>query len=67
MNDRNKKIIEDTFLWMCEVWDNFKDGDLPMRSFTKSTSSCKYCPAKEACWSMPTGTVQIEKFEVPKI
>jgi CRISPR/Cas system-associated exonuclease Cas4 (RecB family) len=67
MNDRNKKIIDDTFTWMCEVWDNFKEGDLPMRSFTKSTSSCKYCPAKEACWSMPTGTVQIEKFEVPKI
>lgn len=67
MNDRNKKIIDDTFTWMCEVWDNFKEGDLPMRPFTKSTSSCKYCPAKEACWSMPTGTVQIEKFEVPKI
>jgi D-alanine-D-alanine ligase-like ATP-grasp enzyme len=31
MNEKNKEIIEDLFVWMCEVWDNFKDGDLPMR------------------------------------
>jgi CRISPR/Cas system-associated exonuclease Cas4 (RecB family) len=67
MNERNTKIIEDTFTWLCEVWDNFKDGDLPMRAFTKSTSTCKYCPIKKDCWSMETGTVQIEAFEVPKI
>ena len=69
MNERNKKIIDDTFLWLCEVWDNFKDGDLPMRPFTKSQSACKYCPIKKECWdkSTPTGTVQIEAFEVPKI
>ena len=28
MNEKNTKIIEDTFTWMCEVWDNFKEGDL---------------------------------------
>ena len=67
MNDKNKKIIDDTFSWLCEVWDNFKDGDLPMRMFTKSSASCKYCPAKKECWSMETGTVQIEAYEVPKI
>ena len=67
MNDRNKKIIEDTFTWLCEVWDNFKDGDIPMRPFTKSTSTCKYCPIKKDCWSMETGTVQIEPYEVPLI
>jgi hypothetical protein len=31
MNEKNTKIIEDTFIWMMEVWDNFKDGDLPMK------------------------------------
>lgn len=67
MNDKNKKIIDNTFIWMCEVWDNFKDGDLPMRSFTKSSSVCKYCPIKKDCWSMETGTVQIEAFEVPDL
>jgi CRISPR/Cas system-associated exonuclease Cas4 (RecB family) len=67
MNERNKKIIEDTFIWLREVWDNFKDGDLPLRAFTKSTSSCKYCPLKKECWAGSTGTVQIDAFEVPKI
>jgi CRISPR/Cas system-associated exonuclease Cas4 (RecB family) len=67
MNERNTKIIEDTFMWLREVWDNFKDGDLPMRMFTKSSSTCKYCPIKKDCWSMESGTVQIEAFEVPKV
>lgn len=67
MNEKNKEIIEDTFMWLREVWDNFKDGDLPMRVFTKSTSSCKYCPIKKECWSMETGTVQIEAYQVPKL
>ena len=67
MNDKNKKIIEDVFVWMCEVWDNFKDGDLPIRPYTKSSYACKYCPIKKNCWSAETGTAQIEPLEVPKI
>jgi len=71
MNDKNKKIIEDAFLWMQEVWDNFQDGDLPMRpaGSTKSKMPCTYCPVKKECYSKetPLGTVQIELFEVPKI
>jgi CRISPR/Cas system-associated exonuclease Cas4 (RecB family) len=66
MNDKNKELIEGVFVWMQEVWDNFKDGDLPMRPFTKSSSSCKYCPIKKDCWSGPTGTTQIEPLEVSK-
>ena len=65
MNEKNTKIIEDTFIWLREVWDNFKDGGLPLRPFTKSSSVCKYCPIKKDCWSMETGEVQIEPFEVP--
>lgn len=67
MNDKNKKIIDDLFTWLCEVYDNFKDGDLPMRPFTKSQSACKYCPIKKECWSGEVGTVQIEAYEAPKL
>jgi len=71
MNEKNKKIIEDTFIWLQEVWDNFKDGDLPMRpqGAIKSRMPCTYCPIKKACWAKDAemGTVQIELFEVPKI
>jgi hypothetical protein len=67
MNERNTKIINDTFDWLCEVWDNFKDGDLPYRHFTKSTSTCKYCPVKDACYELPRDGIQIPAFVVPKI
>jgi CRISPR/Cas system-associated exonuclease Cas4 (RecB family) len=69
MNERNSKIIEDTFIWMCEVWDNFNDGDLPMKpaSATKSKMPCTYCPVKKECWKGEPGTVQIELYQPPKI
>jgi len=54
------------FVWMCEVYDNFKDGGLPMRPFTKSTYSCKNCPVKKECWDGPLGEVQISAYEVVK-
>lgn len=65
MNDRNKKVIDDLFLWLQEVYDNFKNGDIPMRPFTKSSYTCKYCPLKKECWAGETGTVQIEPYEAP--
>jgi hypothetical protein len=40
MNERNTKIIEHTFEWMIEVWDNFKDGDLPMKPEGATNLSC---------------------------
>lgn len=34
---------------MREVWDNFKEGDLPMRpeGSSKSKMPCTYCPIKK--------------------
>jgi hypothetical protein len=69
MNEKNTEIIEEAFVWMCEVWDNFKDGDLPMKpaGATKSKMPCTYCPVKKECYSGLTGTVQIESYKVPKL
>jgi hypothetical protein len=69
MNEKNTEIIEEAFLWMCEVWDNFKDGDLPMKpaGATKSKMPCTYCPVKKECYSGLIGTVQIESYKVPKL
>lgn len=66
MTEKNKKTIDELFLWLCEVYDNFKDGDLPMRPYTKSSYTCKSCPIKKECWSKELGTVQIEPYEAPK-
>ena len=66
MTEKNKEIIEELFLWLCEVYDNFKDGDIPMRPFLKTSYSCKNCPIKKECWGGETGTIQIEAYEVKK-
>ena len=56
---------------MSEVYDNFKDGDLPMRpsEYVKSKAPCSNCPLKKACWAKDAefGTVQIEPYKVPKL
>jgi hypothetical protein len=66
MNDKNKEIIDNLFVWLCEVYDNFKDGGLPIRPFVKTSYACKGCPIKKECWAGPTGEVQIEPYEVQK-
>jgi hypothetical protein len=66
MNDKNKELIDNLFVWLCEVYDNYKDGGLPMRPFLKTSYACKGCPIKKECWSGPTGEVQIEPYEVQK-
>lgn len=67
MNAKNKKIIEDLFDWMSEVWDAFQNKSLPTRVFTKSTYTCKGCPVKSSCYDMEKGDITIEKYEAPKL
>jgi len=67
MNERNTNIIEELFVWMSEVYDNYLNGDMPMRPFTKSSYACKYCKLKKDCWSRETGTIQIEAYVPPKL
>jgi len=70
MSDKNKAIIEDAFQWMREVWDNFKEGDLPKRpeGATKYKLPCTYCPVKKECWAKGSnpGTVEIDLMKVVK-
>ena len=67
--EKTKKIINELFTWLKEVWDNYQNKYLPMRPFAKTSSSCKYCPIKKECWSKTSeiGDIQIEAYEVPKI
>jgi CRISPR/Cas system-associated exonuclease Cas4 (RecB family) len=71
MNDKNKKIIEDTFEWMKLVWDNFNNNEMPTRpeGATKYKLPCTYCPIKKDCWdkSSDPGTVDIELMKVSHI
>lgn len=68
MNERNKKIIDDTFDWMREVYKSYTEDTIPNRVFTKSQWACKNCPVKKDCWSKTAneGEVFIGALEPPK-
>lgn len=77
MNDKHKKIVEDTFEWMRAVKKSSDDDLLPKRPFTKSSFNCKSCPVKKTCWEgykrgsvnghdPNPGVIEIAPLEVPK-
>ena len=67
MNERNRKLIDETFEWLNSVHDNWVAGTLPERPFTKSKSACVYCPVKNTCWKqMDEGEVFIPAMETGK-
>lgn len=77
MNDKNRKLVEDTFEWMRKVKKNSDDNLLPERPFTKSSFNCKSCPVKKVCWEgykrgsvngqdPNPGVIKIGPLEVPK-
>lgn len=71
MTDKNKKIINELFSWMCDVWDNFQNGDMPTKpeGASKTKMPCTYCPVKKECWSKKAdpGSVDIPLYEVPSV
>lgn len=67
MNENNEKLINDVFDWLRMVYENYRIGSLPSRSFTKSSYQCKGCPAKTECWKNLENTEnKIEPLEIPK-
>jgi CRISPR/Cas system-associated exonuclease Cas4 (RecB family) len=66
MNARHRALIEKTIEWMRVVYKNYQAGHLPERPFTKSTSTCKYCPVRKECWAGEHGDLIIEKLDLPK-
>lgn len=63
----NKKLAEDTWDWMTEVYQNWESGNLPERPFKSDKSKpCKSCAFKTHCWSDETeATVDLPVLEVP--
>ena len=66
MTEKNDELVQGVMKWMEGVYDNWKEGKLPERPFKKSTSECKYCPVRKACWSGEDGEIFIEPLVVPK-
>jgi len=68
MNEKNKKLIDYVFDWERKVYDAYKKGTLPERTFTKSQWACKGCPVKKVCWAdkKDLGEVYIEPLVLEK-
>jgi hypothetical protein len=68
MTESNRKLVEDTYTWLREVYQAYEDKTIPNRGFTKSQSACKYCPVRKVCWDKqaPEGEVYIESMVPPK-
>lgn len=65
-NVANKKLADDTWQWMTDVYENFKSGDLPKRPFYSAKSKpCKSCPFAKHCWNDEDGVVDLPALEVP--
>lgn len=50
MDEKNKKLVEDTFAWMREVRGLWEERKLPARPFTRKSKECKDCPVAAVCW-----------------
>ena len=67
MTPQNQKLVDDTFEWMRMVYQNWKDGQLPKRPFTRKSPACKSCDWATRCWDGPdNGVVDLPALEVPK-
>jgi CRISPR/Cas system-associated exonuclease Cas4 (RecB family) len=69
MNERNSSIIDSTFDWMKQVYENYTKGLLPNRSFAKTTYTCQNCPVRKTCWNksgLGDGVVEIGALVPPK-
>ncbi len=65
-NVANKKLIEETFQWMEDVYENWTNGELPTRPFRANSKVCSQCPFTKHCWNDEEGTVTLPTLEVPK-
>jgi CRISPR/Cas system-associated exonuclease Cas4 (RecB family) len=71
MNERNEKIINDTFEWMREVYAMYVDNIIPARGFAKTSYACANCPVKKHCWAAKNnkygeGVEQVRTLVPPK-
>lgn len=66
-NINNKALIENVISWMDSVYDNFKNGELPIRPFkSRKSIACKSCYFVNHCWEDEDGSVDLPRLEIPK-
>ena len=48
---RDDEFIESTFSKYKKIYEVFKNGDLPVRPYKKTSQNCERCDAFDHCWS----------------
>lgn len=67
MDDKNRKLVEDTFVWMRQAKSLWEDRKLPSRPFTRKSKECKDCPVAAVCWDSGEygeGDVDVESLRL---
>jgi CRISPR/Cas system-associated exonuclease Cas4 (RecB family) len=67
MDDAGRELVERILDWCRRVYQAYKDGKVPERSFRKDSKVCKSCPVEKACLenSEPT-TIKFERLDIKR-
>lgn len=63
MNEKYREFVENVLNWCREVWQLHVNGQIPKRSFRKSSKVCKSCPVEQRC-NMVEGKVVVDKLVI---
>ena len=64
MTENNRRIVDDAFEWMRMTYASYRDGELPLRPFEKTSNECKYCPFKKYCWKDDDGSNDLSPLKI---
>ena len=57
----HKEYVNYMFDWMEEVYQAWKDKNIPKRPFKTKTKICQKCPLANLCYELPDGTLNIKR------
>jgi CRISPR/Cas system-associated exonuclease Cas4 (RecB family) len=63
VTDSYKKWINNTFEWLKETRQAWKNKSIPQKNYRSNSKICKMCPLKTACDNAEKGTLKIKSLE----
>jgi CRISPR/Cas system-associated exonuclease Cas4 (RecB family) len=63
VNDHYRQWIDNTFEWMNEVHNSWKNKQLPIKNYRNNSKVCKNCPVKKTCDEAGDGIIKIASLK----
>lgn len=63
VNDYYRSYIDQTFEWMRQVRQAWKNRTLPQKNYRSNSKICKQCPIQKTCTEAEEGTIKIKSLE----